>query len=69
MKMNQNYAYYLNANLAEYAGKWVVILNDKVLASGDRVYDIKKKVEEIKKSFPDATPLVTRIQEDKPLIL
>ena len=67
--MDQSYGYYLNANLDRYAGKWVVILNNKVLASGDKVYDIKKKVEELKKKSPDAVPLVTRVQENKPLIL
>ena len=67
--MNQSYNYYLNADLDEYAGKWVVILNNKVLASGNKVYDIRKKVEELKKKSPDLTPLITRVQENKPLIL
>jgi len=67
--MNQSYGYYLSPDLDKYAGKWVVILNDKVLASGDKVYDIKAKVEELKKKAPGSVPLVTRVQEKKPLIL
>jgi len=59
----------MNANLDKYAGKWVVILNDKVLASGDKVFDIKRKVEELKKKSPDAVPLVTKVQDKRLLVL
>jgi hypothetical protein len=67
--MNQSYGYYLNADLDEYAGKWVVIMNDKVLASGKNVFDVRKTIEKLKKEDPGSTPLVTKVQEKGLLVL
>ncbi|MBU1246894.1 succinyl-CoA synthetase subunit alpha [Patescibacteria group bacterium] len=31
-------------NLSKYAGKWVALQNNQVIASGDSIYDIEKYV-------------------------
>ena len=43
---DKNYEFYINADLSEYAGKWIAIVEGKVVASGDRadtVYDEAKR--------------------------
>ncbi len=32
---DKNYEFYINADLSEYAGKWIAIVDGKVVASGD----------------------------------
>jgi len=33
---DKNYEFYINADLSEYAGKWIAIVDGKVVASGGR---------------------------------
>ena len=43
-----------NLDLSKYQGKWVALLGNKVVASGDRLKDIEKYV---KRNASDKTPL------------
>jgi orotate phosphoribosyltransferase-like protein len=55
-----DYEWYLNADLDEYTGKWVVILNKKVVGSGT---NIKEMLENVRKKHPNAKPLLVRVPE------
>ena len=37
---DKNYEFYINADLSEYAGKWIAIVEGKVMASGDNPEDV-----------------------------
>lgn len=46
-----------NLDLSKYEGKWVALLGQKVLASGDSLKDIEKYV---KRKTSDKTPISKR---------
>jgi len=58
--MDGDYEWYLDADLDEYVGKWVVILNKKVVASGT---DIKGVLEDAKRKYPNKTPFLAKVPE------
>ncbi len=63
---DKNYEFYINADLSEYAGKWIAIVDGKVVASGDRadtVYD------EAKKKYPDKEVMLAKVPTADTLIL
>ncbi len=65
--MTQEFEFYSVTDMSEYAGKWVAILGNKVIASGD---DLKRVYEEAKKKAGNKEPLFTRIpKEQETLIL
>ena len=37
---DKNYEFYINADLSEYAGKWIAIVDGKVVASGNDPEDV-----------------------------
>ncbi len=63
---DKNYEFYINADLSEYAGKWIAIVDGKVVASGDRadvVYD------EAKKKYPEKEVMLAKVPTEDTLIL
>ena len=63
---DKNYKFYINADLSEYAGKWIAIVDGKVVASGDRadvVYD------EAKKKYPNKIIAIDKVPTDDILVL
>lgn len=60
--MSQEFEYYSVMNTSEYAGKWVAIVGDKVVASGDDLKDVHKKAGK-------KEPLFARIPKEETLIL
>jgi len=58
--MNGDYEWYLTANLDKYVGKWIVIVNKKVIESGS---NIKEMLESARKKHPEARPLLVKIPE------
>jgi len=63
---DKNYEFYINADLSEYAGKWIAIVDGKVVASGDRadvVYD------EAKKKYPNKIIAIDKVPTDDILVL
>lgn len=65
--MTQEFEFYSVTDMSEYAGKWVAILGNQVIASGD---DLKTVYEEAKKKAGNKEPLFTRIpKEQETLIL
>ena len=63
---DKNYEFYINADLSEYAGKWIAIVDGKVVASGDRADEVYRMVKE---KYPDKIIAIDRVPEKNLLIL
>ena len=55
-----NYEWFLKKNLSEFSGKWLAIVDKKVVASGN---DVNKLIQEVKKDYPNKKPLITKIKD------
>lgn len=64
--MEKEYEYFLQADLSGYIGNWIVIVDDKIVASGK---DIKELYAEVKKRYPNKRPLLSRIPDKETMIL
>jgi orotate phosphoribosyltransferase-like protein len=64
--MNSNFDFFLKTDLHQFSGKWVVIVNNKVVESGE---DIKKMLEEVNKKYHKAKPLVAKIPKEEYYII
>lgn len=64
--MSKEFEFFVKTDLSRYGGKYVAIVEDEVVASGDNA---KKVLEEAKKKFPDKTPLLAKIPKKESLIL
>lgn len=58
--MNGDYEWFIKADLDEYTGKWVAIVNKHVIASSKNVKDVLKKVNE---EYPKTIPFVAKVPE------
>ena len=58
--LSRNYEFYANADLSEYAGEWIAILNERVIAHGNNVKELIKKTKE---TDPDAAPFIAKIPQ------
>jgi len=56
--MNENYQTYLKENLEKYEDKWVVIIDKKIVASGDSLKELLGKV---RKEHGTKTPFVAKV--------
>ncbi len=65
-RRDRNYEFYINADLSEYAGKWVAIVDGKVVASGDRADEV---YDEAKRRFSDKEVMLAKVPTDDTLIL
>jgi hypothetical protein len=63
---DKNYEFYINADLSEYAGKWVAIVDGKVVASGDRADEVGMKAE---KQYADNEITLAKVPTDDTLLL
>ena len=63
---DKNYEFYINADLSEYAGKWIAIVDGKVVASGDRADEI---YEEARKRYPGKRIAIDKVPTDDVLVL
>lgn len=65
MEKSKEFEFYLKADLSKYEGKYVVIIGNKVVASGDtaRIW------EEVKKKFPNKQPMLAKVPKEEALIL
>ena len=63
---DKNYEFYINADLSEYAGKWIAIVDGKVVASGDRADEVMREVEE---KYPDKEITLAKVPTDDILVL
>jgi len=65
MKSDDNYQFYLKANVSNYLGQWVAICGHKIVASG---HDVKKVYKEAREKCPKEKPLLTRIPDNEAMI-
>jgi hypothetical protein len=65
--MTQEFDFYSVTDMSEHSGKWVAILGNKVIASGE---DLKKVYQEAKKIAGTREPLFARVpKQEEALIL
>lgn len=58
--MNGDYEWFIKADLDDYTGKWIAVVNKKVVASSENVKDVLKKINE---EYPKTVPFVTKVPE------
>ena len=63
---DKNYEFYINADLSEYAGKWIAIVDGKVVASGDRADEV---IDKVRREYPNKKFLISKVPEPGMLIL
>lgn len=56
----KNYEWFLKKDLSKFSGKWVAVVDKKVVASDKNV---KKMIQEVKLKFPNKKPFVTKIRD------
>ena len=54
-----NYEWFLKQDLSKYTGKWLAIIDKKVVASNEKVYRL---IEEVRKEYPSKRPFITKIK-------
>lgn len=60
--LQQNYEWYLSANVEEYLGKWIAVVDLQIVASGESLKDIYAKV---RKEYPGQKPLFEFVDRKK----
>ncbi|MFH1053620.1 MAG: DUF5678 domain-containing protein [Candidatus Woesearchaeota archaeon] len=60
MESYANYEWFLKNDFKDYSGKWLAIIDKKVVASGDNVNIVIKKTKE---KYPNKKPFITKIKE------
>ena len=63
---DKNYEFYINTDLSEYAGKWIAIVEGKVVASGDRADEVYDKA---KGMYPNKEVMLAKVPTADTLIL
>ena len=63
---DKNYEFYINTALSEYAGKWIAIVDGRVVASGDRADEVMKEAEG---KYPDKEITLAKVPTDGILVL
>ena len=54
-----NYEWFLSQDFEEYSGKWLDIIDKKIVAMGD---DIKQIIQQIKQKYPNKKPFITKVR-------
>ncbi len=63
--MTKNYEYFVKANLDAYAGKWVAIAGQKIVAYGDDALGVYT---EAKKKCPNQKASIAKVPKGETLI-
>ncbi len=64
--VSKEFEFYLKADLSKYEGKYVAIVDNKVVASGANAKDV---LEEAKRKFPHKKPMLAKIPTEDTLVL
>ncbi len=54
-----DYQWFIQQDFSAYAGKWIAIINRRIVASGK---DPAIVVKEVKQKYPSKTPLLTKVR-------
>ncbi len=63
--INENFDSMICENTEKYSGKWVAILNKRIVAVGNSFREVFNFV---KKKYPNDRPLIGRIPESVPVV-
>ncbi len=63
--MSKEFEFYVKADLSKYKGKYIAIVEDKVVASGENA---KEVLDEAKRKFPNKIPTIAKIPKEEALI-
>ncbi|MFQ6119752.1 MAG: DUF5678 domain-containing protein [Methanosarcinales archaeon] len=63
---SKDFEWFVQANLKEYKGNYVIIMDEKVVSYGKSLTKILK---EFRSKHPNKTPKIAKIPEDDALIL
>jgi len=66
MTEEEEIRWFSKANLSKYIGKYIAIVDNKVVAYGDNA---KEVWEDAKRKHPDKTPSLAKVPEEELLIL
>ena len=55
-----NYEWFLKQDLSKYSGKWLAIINKKVVANGKKLSTV---IKEANTKHPNKKPLITKIRK------
>jgi hypothetical protein len=58
--------WFSKADLSEYVGKYIAIVDNKVITSGDNAKEVWKTAKE---KYPDRTPSLAKVPKEELLIL
>jgi|UniRef100_A0A7C6A9V4 hypothetical protein len=61
-----NYEWYITADTKKYAGKWIAIVKQKIVVSGDQADEVYKKA---KKKYPGEKPSLAKVPDKEILVL
>jgi hypothetical protein len=64
--MTKNFEAYLKLDKTELQNKYVVIVDGKVIAKGEDIEDMLGKV---RQGYPDKTPFVAKVPDERMLVL
>ena len=64
--VSDNYEWYVKTDTSKYAGKWIAIMNGKIVASGE---DADKVYREAEKECPDGKFSIAKVPCDEILVL
>jgi hypothetical protein len=66
--MNANYEYFVNRSLQKYAGDWVIIAAQRVIAHGPRT-EIKAMLRKAKRDHPKQPLFVAKVSQKNEQVL
>jgi hypothetical protein len=55
----KSYEWFLKQDLSGYAGKWLAIIDNKVVASGENA---AKVIQQANKDYPKKKPFITKVR-------
>lgn len=64
--IKENFDFFISEDMHSFSGKWVAIINKKVVASGE---NLKEMLKEVNEKYPKQEPLIVRAPTEKLLIL
>lgn len=58
--VDKNFDFYIKSDLEKYSGKWIAIVDQKIVAAGDSFKEVFNKT---KNEYPGKHPLFDRVSE------
>ncbi len=63
---SREFEFFIKADLSKYEGKYVAIIDEKIVASGDNAKEVWLAA---KKKYPDKTPTLAKVPKAEALVL